>query len=412
MPLQLLRSSLLLTVALGVLAAPARAGVPLDGVFDASNGLSGPYRLIVPEGPLGSDSVGLLLFFHADGDVDGFRAHADNLAERGEKSRLAVAALTVPSDGPPPTEPADQCWWAPRPQSNAEYVGEWIENVALGELGDALDFDRVYFAGISGGGDFAAAVNLHLDFRYGGGAVALCGGDMPRANGGSCVSEPGPPLLDPLPGAANLPPNAAEASAYSFDLTKNDSLRPLALAARDYYEGLGFEVLFGDPAGSGHCGFAEPLEQLLDRRIERVASLVPPDGCTPLDLSDAGAALLDDVPLVVAQQAIPEDDPERATLLAGIQEQLDAVAALRAEIPDAVSLCQARTGCSVLKLTATKREIGRHLGRLKRRLVPKALAHSADPTLRKSLRDTNRASHQAKKAALRQIPGKLRLCEG
>jgi hypothetical protein len=399
---------LLSALLLALLSSPAH-GDPLDGVFEASDGLAGSYRLIVPEGASGR--LGLLLFFHADGDVEGFRAHADNLALRGEASRLAVAALSVPSAEPAPVAPAGGCWWAPRPQRNAAYVGEWIERVARSELGDAFDPSRVYFAGVSGGGDFAAALSLHLGFPYGGGAVALCGGDLPRADGGSCVAEPGPPLLDPLPAAGDLPPGAADAFVYSFDLTHDDSLRPLAMAARDYYRELGFEVLFGDPPGAGHCGFQEPLEQLLDRRIERVASRAPASGCTTLDLAGATAVLVDDVPLEVAQQAIPADDPARDRLLAGVQRELDAIAALRAGIPDSASLCPARAGCRRLELRPTKHRIRRHLARLKRRLVPAALARSADRALRESLLESYRASHEAKKAALRSIPGRPRLCE-
>lgn len=415
MSLRILLPALLLSGVGGLSAAPALTAEPLDGVFSATNGLSGAYRLRVPDGGAGADSLGLLVFFHADGDVDTFRTHADNLAARGETSRLAVAALTVPRSGPadgtPPSDPVDQCWWAPRPQGNAQYVGEWIQSVAFGELGAALDEDRIYFAGISGGADFAAELHLQLGFRYGGGAVALCGGDLPRQEGGSCVADPGPPLLDPLPGLGDLPAGAAGAFVYSFDLTADDSLRVLASAARSYYEELGFEVWFGTPPGSGHCGFHEPLEDLLDRRIEQVASAAPAGACDVLDLSAIAAALLDEVPLEVAEQAIPADDPERAPLLGDIQAELAAVETLRAAIPDAVDICAARSDCPDLRLRATKDAIRRHLGRLKRRLVPKAVSRSADRALRESLLEANRASHLAKKAALKQIPSKPQLCE-
>lgn len=411
MSLRLAAAALACTGLLALGAAPLHAGEPIDGEFSAS-GLSGSYRLIPPDGPLGPGSVGLLLFFHADGGAGAFHEQADALVRRGEKSRLAVAALTVPTEGGGlPTDPADRCWWAPRAQRNAEYVGAWIDEVAAAELGDAIDFDRVYFAGVSGGADFAAELNLHLGFRFGGGAVALCGGDMPRADGGSCVGDLEPPLVEPLPGPADVPPGAADGFVYSFDLTADDVLLPLAQQARSYYEGLGFRVLFATPAGSGHCNFKEPLEELLDRRIERVASFTPPGGCTLLDLSEPIAALADDVPLEVAEQAIPEDDPARSELLAKIQQELDAVTSLRATIPDGGAICPARSGCTVVKLKKAKRQIRRHLNRLKGRLVPKALKHNDDRVLRKELKQVNRQSHRAKKAALKEIPGKLRLCE-
>lgn len=411
MSLRILLPALLLCAVCGLSAAPARGATPVDGVFSASNGLSGAYRLVVPDGAAGAQSLGLLLFFHADGDVEAFRTHADNLVERGEQSHLAVAALAVPGlGGNAPASLADECWWAPRAASNAQYVGEWIESVAAGALGQVLDQDRIYFVGVSGGADFASALPLQLGFRYGGGAVALCGGDLPRGDGGSCVEEPGPPLLDPLPAPADLPAGAADAIVYSFDLTADDSLGIHAQAARDYYEDLGFKVWYATPPGSGHCGFDGSLEALLDRRIERVASFVPPGGCNSLDLAVPAAALLDEVPLEVAGQAIPTDDPDRATLLGAIQVELAAIETLRAAIPDRVDVCDARADCPDLRLRATKNEIRRHLARLKTKLVPKSLARSSDRALRDALRETNRASHQAKKAALRQIPNKAQLC--
>lgn len=406
---------LLLVSGLGFPAARAHAGVALDGVFTATNDLSGAYRLVVPDGAAGPDALGLLLFFHADGDVNGFRTHADQLAARGEKSRLAVAALRVPreggGDGTPPTEPGDQCWWAPRVESNAQYVDEWIQGVALPELGASLDSGRIYFAGVSGGADFAAALNLQLGFRYQGGAVAVCGGDLPRRNGGSCIDEPEPPLLEPLPAVTDVPAGATRGFVYSFDLTADDPLRPLARDASDYYRGLGFAVRFGVPRGSGHCGFDASLEAILDRRIAWVANVVAPRGCSRIEVAQFAEALVDDVPLEVADQAIPAVDPGRETLLAEIQAELGAIEGLRATIPDAVDLCSPRSECAELGLRATARQIRRHLSRLKRRLVPAALARSADPELRSSLRALNRSSHRTKKAALREIPADARLCE-
>ena len=412
MPPCRLLSLLLLTGWCAAAALPARGEV-FDGSFGASNGLSGNYRMIVPDGTAGPKAVGLLIFFHADGDVAAYQTHADNLAERGEQSHLAVAALSVPRIGPPdgslPTDDADKCWWAPRQQSNAAYVDEWIQDVALPTLGAELDTARIYFAGVSGGGDFASALHLNLGFRYGGGAVALCGGDLPRQDGGSCVEDPGPDPLDPLPGLADVPQGATHAFVYSLDSTKNDPLHDLVTEARDYYRGLGFLVWFDDPPGSGHCGFQETLEKLLDRRIERIADVVP--GCTPVDLTVSKDALHDDVPLEVAQQALAADDPERADLLAQIQAELDAIDALRDQLPVSVSLCSARSDCPVVPLKKTKDEIRNHLSRLKRHLVHKAIARADDPALRDSLKATNRASDLAKKQALHAIPNKGRECE-
>jgi hypothetical protein len=413
----LLRRSLLLILGcVSVAAAPARA-VTTDGVFVAGNGLAGPYRLVVPDALTGSTPVGLLVYFHADGDVASFASRANALVARGEASRLAVAALSVPrddaTDGTPPTDPADQCWWAPRVRSNAAYLDAWIQQVAKPALGSRFDDARVFFAGISGGADFAAAANAQLDFRYGGGAVAVCGGDLLRTDGGSCIAEPGPPLLDPQPGPGDVPPGATDAYVYSFDVTKNDPLAVLAADARDLYDGLGFPVWFHQPAGSGgHCEFGEAVESVLERRVAAAASYVAPGGCRSTDLSGYAEALVDTVPLDVAMEAIPAGDPERAAQLAAIQAELDAVAGLAAALPEDVDTCGPRSECPKLSLVATRNEIRKHLAKLKLRLVPAALRRSADKALRKSLRETNLTSHRAKKAALRSIPAKARRCDG
>ncbi|HVH04700.1 MAG TPA: hypothetical protein VNE71_01730 [Myxococcota bacterium] len=409
------RPLLLLLAAACAATVPAHAATT-DGVFAASNGLAGPYRLVVPDALTGSAPIGLLVYFHADGDVASFPTRANGLVPRGEASRLAVAALSVPrddaTDGTPPTDPADQCWWAPRVERNAVYLDQWIQQVVRPVLGARFDGERVFFAGISGGADFAAAANVHLGFRYGGGAVAVCGGDLPRTDGGSCIADPAPPLVEPLPGPADVPPGATDAYVYSFDVTKNDPLAELAAEARDLYDALGFPVWFHQPAGSGgHCEFGEAVESVLDRRIEAAASYIAPGGCNETDISGFADALVDAVPFEVASTAIPADDAEREVRLAAITAELDAIADLAASLPDTVDTCGPRSDCPKLSLAPLRNEIRAHLAKLKVHLVPGALRRSDDPALRKSLREENLASHRAKKAALRSIPAKARRCD-
>ena len=86
------------------------------------------------------------------------------------------------------------------------------------------------------------------------------------------------------------------------------------------------------------------------------------------------------------------------------------------ETERAAGAAKGQVGCDCgasprLELRGVKREIRGHLARLKRRWVRKALARSDDPALRASLRETNRASHAQKKAALRAIPNHARLCD-
>jgi hypothetical protein len=402
----------LLLFVLGSAARPAGAE-PVDGVFTASNGLSGPYRLVVPDEVPESLSLGLLVFFHPDGDTATFRERADGFAERGRVSRLAVAALSVPrtdaTDGSPPPDPADRCWWAPREASNAAYVDEWIQTVAAGALGARLDDERVIFAGVSGGGDFASALNVQLGHRYRGGAVAVCGGDLPRQDGGSCVGEPVPDPLDPLPAKSDVPDGATRTFRYSFDLTRDDPLLAFASEARAYYRGLGFPAALRKPRGSGHCGFDAPAEEILDERIAAVASWPSLEGCREVDLTLPAAAIADPAPLAVAEAALPEGDPERAARLAAIAADLDGAAALAATFPPRVDRCRASSPCPKAALGATVRGLRAHLVRIDDALA-EAIARNGDAAVRRALREDRLASHRAKKAALRQVPANARLC--
>lgn len=407
--------ALLFVALLAGMAAPASAAETIDGVFDGNDNLSGAYRLIIPSGASEDDPVGLIVFFHSDGVVGSVKSDANALAARGNESHLAVAALVVPweggGSGEPPSDPADQCWWAPRVQQNALYVKRWIEQVVDDELGDALDRDRIYFVGVSGGADLAAALNVHLGFLYGGGSVAVCGGDLPRSDGGSCFG-PDPPVLDPLPGVNDVSNGDADAWLYSFDTTLADPFRPLAIDASEYYSDLGFSVSFADLPGGGHCQFNEEgVFGIIDRRLEEMLGSRPGGGCQLVDVREFADDLIDQIPLQVAQIAIPLDDPKRSKLLGKIQKRLDRIAALRTEIPDQVYECGGNSGCPKVGLGPILDQILDDLRHLKNKLVPKVVGRSSDAELREGLLEQNLISHKAKKKALKQIPRKGRLCE-
>ena len=148
--------------------------------------------------------------------------------------------------------------------------------------------------------------------------------------------------------------------------------------------------------------------QLYSARSMRIE---PAKGCEKVDVSGFADALIDSVPLQVAQQAIPLDDVKRDKLLGKIQAELDAIAALRAQIPDEADVCEPGSGCPKIGLKGITADIRDHLAKLKKKLVPKSVDRNPDAGLRESLLATNLASHKAKKAALAEIPVKGRLCE-
>ena len=123
-----------------------------------------------------------------------------------------------------------------------------------------MDPERVFTTGLSGGSDFAAAFHFHTDFRYAGGAVALCGGDVPRLNGGSCEPE-GDPAAAPAP--TSLSQEALDQVRYDFAIVADDELRENSEEAAAYYQDLGFtSVRHRIVEGSGHCGYTSGWEGL------------------------------------------------------------------------------------------------------------------------------------------------------
>ena len=124
--------------ALLLLGCPKRPEPPVQGAIDASFtddvGTTGRYTLIVP--PTAGASPGVLL---ADPEDAG----------------------------------RDPCWWAPEVERNAHYVDRFITDVLIPTY--AIDPNRVFLTGLSGGSDFAAAFPYHTGYRYGGGVVARWG---------------------------------------------------------------------------------------------------------------------------------------------------------------------------------------------------------------------------------------------
>jgi poly(3-hydroxybutyrate) depolymerase len=244
---------LVLVACVGSAKLHAPASRTIDGRFVDDRGLSGAYRLVLPRGR--AERPGVLVFFGWDGDGRAYRRMAGLLAPLADARNLVLVTLRNP--GP------SRCWWAPTVEENVHWVDRLVTDVVMGPIG--VDPGRVIAAGLSGGADFASAFHVHTGDRYGGGAVALCGGDVPRADGGDCDTEADPPV------AARAPRPDVR---YFFALTADDPLLAHSLAAAAFYGGAGANVTHRVVAGEGHCGFVDGFEGLAE--LEAGLAVVDP----------------------------------------------------------------------------------------------------------------------------------------
>lgn len=225
----------------------------LDESFTSNTNATGDLRIIVPD-DIADGDYGVLMFFGWDGGDEYYLEEADLHEPLAAEHRLVTVSMATPLiDGS-----GSGCWWAPAVQDNAAFVAEFIEQRLIGEL--RVDPERVFLTGLSGGADFAAALPYHTDFTWGGGVVALCGGDIPRLNGGSCATEQDP---EAAPAPTGLSDGVLSKVRYDFASTADDYLLENAEEAAAFYTGLGFErVRQRTVDGTGHCGFAEGWEGL------------------------------------------------------------------------------------------------------------------------------------------------------
>jgi hypothetical protein len=229
---------------------------PRTGTFDESftdsSGATGALRIIVPQ-DIADRDYGALLFFSWDGGDRWYKDEADLHQPLAAEHGLVMVSMATPS-----TPGTDGCWWAPAVEDNVAYVTEFIQQRLIRDL--RINTDRIFLTGLSGGSDFAAEFHFLTDYAWRGGSVALCGGDLPRLNGGNCEWEIDPPEA-PIP--HDIPAGALEKVRYDFATTSNDYLRENAEDAADLYSDLGFtHVRQRIVSGSGHCGFTEGWEGL------------------------------------------------------------------------------------------------------------------------------------------------------
>ena len=238
---------------LALIACTSTPGELLDETFTDDAGVEGKVALVVPSLGDSNDALGVLLFFSWDFGNSFYKEEAELHAKVAREHGLVVASMASPRTG---TD--DGCWWAPRVEDNAAFVDQFVRERLVSGLG--VDPERVFTTGLSGGSDFAAAFHLHTGFRYGGGAVALCGGDVPRSNGGACDPEADP---EEAPSPSDLSHSDLGRVRYDFAIVADDELLENSKEAAAYYEGLGFEnVRHRVVEGAGHCGFTSGWEGL------------------------------------------------------------------------------------------------------------------------------------------------------
>jgi poly(3-hydroxybutyrate) depolymerase len=232
-------------------AEPARsATADVDATFTDDAGTTGRYRLIAP-GDV--ERPGVLLFFTPDFAGDGYAAHAERRAAIAAAHGLLAVAMANPD-----LPPGNGCWWTPSIAAYTRYVDQFVARVLVGRY--HVDPDRVFLTGLSGGSDFAAEFPYQTGWRYRGGVVALCGGDVPRLDGGDCVDQKDPPAAPP---PSDLDGAALDGVRYDFAIDPTDPLLAASRASAAFYRDAGFgRVTHRLVAGDGHCGFADGFDGL------------------------------------------------------------------------------------------------------------------------------------------------------
>lgn len=222
--------------------------------------LKGQFIINVPaHAAAGIGKPGLLLSFHADG-----RAKAGLWDDPGAVRRLAATGERFNLVTVLVQEPHGKNWWDGKVAENVQYVDDLISNYLFAKL--AINRRHVFFAGVSGGADFAGGIfPVQTAFKYQGAALVTCGGDLPQR------------MLAPPPLA--LTPEQRLGFRYFFANVPDDPDFPPALVAKTaaYFRDLGFSTevetvshlaLNGSrDFGTGHCSFDTPGWR--DRFLER-----------------------------------------------------------------------------------------------------------------------------------------------
>jgi poly(3-hydroxybutyrate) depolymerase len=217
--------------------------------FTDSTGRSGEFGLWSPPGP----ARGALVLLHAD---DGIERYAEWLAPAvralAARHGLVLASLQEPDRG---------CWWAPRAGADARYVLDFLERELVAKRG--IDRSRLFVAGKSGGGFLAAGLPARSGYAFGGAIIGLCGGDIPRLDGGRCEDDTDAP---PAPDVAV--PASPPALSLWFASTTGDEYLPYERAAAAYYRERGLPVVERSLGAGGHCEF--DLVRELETAVEQV----------------------------------------------------------------------------------------------------------------------------------------------
>jgi poly(3-hydroxybutyrate) depolymerase len=248
--MKLLEAAMFVALCGCVASAGEAPGPVLASHVDAA-GRSGLYALIRPA-PRPGESLGALVFFHADGAADRFEEWiSPEMSQIASRHGLLLVSMREPDGG---------CWWAPHARADARYVADFIEHVLVAQHG--VDRRRLYLAGKSGGAFFAAGVPVHADTPFGGGVIGLCGGDVPRLDGGDCASEADAPAW-----SAHEMPSHFSGLRYWFASTADEYV-DYTLDAAQWFGRRGVDVSWRPLPGVEHCAFDVTAE--LARALEAI----------------------------------------------------------------------------------------------------------------------------------------------
>lgn len=212
--------------------------------YTSSDGEVGEYTLFAPSD---NQARGLLVYLHGSGNAAAY-ANAMNgikpVADQFDLIPLLVKTSRTDS-------------WLEGGVANLLYLDEIIEKEVMASLN--IDKQKVFFAGVSGGAVFLTGYFVpRYGYKYRGGAICLCGGEMSILNGigGIYLNED---LQNYLP--------------IVFYTQQEDYMYDQVKGGEAYYRSKGLKVTAQYPEGGSHCGFN--TNQILGEKIQELIAKMP-----------------------------------------------------------------------------------------------------------------------------------------
>lgn len=203
----------------------APAGLTVKS-FRTTKGLQGEYTV---HGPADREPRGLLVYLHGSGNAGAYGSGMAAIkAVADEFSLIPLLVKTVRTDS-----------WLQGGIDNNDYLDEILQKDILPVYN--VDRGRIFFAGSSGGAVFLTGFFVPaLGYKYRGGVICLCGGEMSILNG---------------VGGININDDLRRYLPVSYHTQQGDYMYEQVRGGAAYYTAKKMRVKADYPPGGGHCSF-------------------------------------------------------------------------------------------------------------------------------------------------------------